>query len=402
MRVKLTDAYIRSREPRDKPYAIGDAACVGLCLRVTPKGAKSFAFVYRHKATRKVIWLNIGRYPDVTLTEARQRTDEARKVAASGGTPVLAAKAENGKTYAQVVTQYYDEYLRPLRSGAKVRTILERIGRIYGWNDRLIAGISDNDAATMLSHYANVRGKRKMANRVKELEHKMFRWAKQPGRKYVAVNPFSDLPALAPREERERFLQDDEIRELWRALDKPEALGLPWDITIVRDIATAYKLILATAARPGMVRGLAGTELCALSGPSTNGPHWSLPAERMKNEKPFITPLSGLALELLQPHLKTGQIFSLKRHLDDAARRIVKQLGMKRWTPHDLRRTAATILDRKGYSLDNIGHLLAHSRKGITKVYARWEHFDLKRKMATVLEQQLREILQATDMKAAA
>jgi len=199
-------------------------------------------------------------------------------------------------------------------------------------------------------------------------------------------------------------LEDDEIRELWRALDNPEALGLPWDIAIVRDIATTFKLILATAARPGMVSGIASTELCALSGPSENGPHWSLPAERMKNEKPFITPLSGLALEVLQPHLKSGRIFSLSpHHLDTAARDfIVPKLGMKHWTPHDLRRSAATILDRKGFSLDNIGHLLAHSRKGITKVYARWEHFDLKRRMATVLEQQLRQILQGADMRIAA
>jgi len=63
MRTKLTDSFIRSRVPRDKQYAIGDTACVGLCLRITPKGAKSFAFAYRHKATRKVVWLTIGRYP---------------------------------------------------------------------------------------------------------------------------------------------------------------------------------------------------------------------------------------------------------------------------------------------------------------------------------------------------
>jgi integrase len=404
MRTKLNDAYIRSRKPRDKQYAIGDTACIGLCLRVTPKGAKSFAFAYRSKATGKVVWLTIGRYPGTTLSEAREHADKARKVAGGGGTPVLTAKAENAKTYAHVVEQYHDEYLKTLRSGHRVHTILQRIGRIYGWNDRPIASITDDTAHAMLTNYANVRGKKKMANRVKQLLHTMFKWAKQPGRKYVAVNPFSDLPAPGgPKEERERFLEDDEIRQLWRALDNPEALGLPWDIAINRDIATVCKLILVTAARPGMVSGIASTELCDLSGPSTNGPHWSLSAVRMKNEKPFITPLSGLALELLQPHFKAGQIFSLaKHHLDTAARLIVAKLAMKRWTPHDLRRTAATILDRKGYSLDNIGHLLAHSRKGITKVYARWEHFDLKRRMATVLAQQLREILQVADMRIAA
>ena len=66
---------------------------------------------------------------------------------------------------------------------------------------------------------------------------------------------------------------------------------------------------------------------------------------------------------------------------------------MARWTPHDLRRTAATILDRAGYSLEQIGALLAHTRKGVTAVYARWDKFDLRREMATVIERSLRETL---------
>jgi integrase len=66
---------------------------------------------------------------------------------------------------------------------------------------------------------------------------------------------------------------------------------------------------------------------------------------------------------------------------------------MLRWTPHDLRRSAATILDREGYSLEQIGALLAHTRKGVTAVYARWDKFDLRREMAMVIERSLRETL---------
>jgi hypothetical protein len=93
MRVKLTDTAIRSYQPRASQYAIGDAACPGLCVRVTPNGVKSFAFAYRNKATGKVTWLTIGRYPDVALTRAREVANDARKTVANGGTP-LAAKAQ--------------------------------------------------------------------------------------------------------------------------------------------------------------------------------------------------------------------------------------------------------------------------------------------------------------------
>ena len=47
MRVKLTDTAIRSYQPRAVGYTVGDAACPGLCVRITPKGIKSFAFAYR-------------------------------------------------------------------------------------------------------------------------------------------------------------------------------------------------------------------------------------------------------------------------------------------------------------------------------------------------------------------
>ena len=270
---------------------------------------------------------------------------------------------------------------------------LQRIGRVYGWNDRPVASITDDDAAAMLHDIADRRGKKSMANQTKHIVHAMFKWAKQPGRKFVTVNPFADLAAPGgAKVTRDRFLSAAEIRQVWRALDEPERFD------VSRDAATALRLILVTAARPGMVRGMVGSELRDLRGPSEHGPHWSLPAERMKAGSAFITPLSGLALELLRPHLKADPAAPAVRPatatiLHEAAQRIVAGLGMERWTPHDLRRTAATILDRAGYSLEQIGALLAHTRKGVTAVYARWDKFDLRREMATVVERSLRETL---------
>jgi integrase len=261
---------------------------------------------------------------------------------------------------------------------------------VYGWNERPVASITDDEAAIMLHDIAIRRGKKANANQTKHILHGMFKWAKQPGRKFVTINPFADLPApggtITPRD---RFLSAAEIRQVWRALDDPASLG------IKGDTATALRLILVTAARPGMVRGMVGSELRDLTGPSLHGPHWALPAERMKAKSAFITPLSGLALELLRPRLKTdptAPLFDLPSYyLDHAAKLIVARLGMARWTPHDLRRTAATILDRSGYSLEQIGALLAHTRKGVTAVYARWDKFDLRREMATEIARSLRD-----------
>jgi integrase len=153
------------------------------------------------------------------------------------------------------------------------------------------------------------------------------------------------------------------------------------------------------------VRGIVGAELRDLNGPSEHGPHWSVPAERMKAGSAFITPLSPLALELLRPYLQADPdtpLLDLPRYyLDHAAKLIVARLGMKHWTPHDLRRTAATILDREGYSLEQIGALLAHTRKGVTAVYARWDKFSLRREMSLVIERSLRKTLDTPQAAAA-
>ena len=83
MKAKLTDVGIRSYTPRAAQYSIGDAACPGLCIRITPKGIKTFAYAYRDKATGKVAWLTIGRYPDVPLAKAREVVNDARKTVAN-------------------------------------------------------------------------------------------------------------------------------------------------------------------------------------------------------------------------------------------------------------------------------------------------------------------------------
>src|SRR5215471_7320214 len=165
MKAKLTDTGVRSYQPRAAQYSIGDAACPGLCIRITPKGVKTFAFAYRNKGTGKVMWLTLGRYPDVPLAQARELANDARKTAALGGKPVTPkvqrAEAEKKtKTYAEVVELYYDAKLKTLRTGAKVRGVLQRVGHIYGWNERPAAAITDDDAAAVLKDIAEARGRK--------------------------------------------------------------------------------------------------------------------------------------------------------------------------------------------------------------------------------------------------
>ena len=58
---------------------------------------------------------------------------------------------------------------------------LQRIGRVYGWNDRSVVSITDDDAAAMLHDIADRRGKRTMANQTKHIIHAMFKGPSSPG-----------------------------------------------------------------------------------------------------------------------------------------------------------------------------------------------------------------------------
>ena len=245
-------------------------------------------------------------------------------------------------------------------------------------------------------------------------------------------------PPGMPRR-RNRVLTPDEIRTLWAELDHPEAFGF------TADTATALRLILATAARPGMVTGMLREELIDLDAPqprpvlwgqlrevteddASNGPIWQLSHERMKGEDdgydstdPFIAPLNGDGGRADQGRARPRQSPGARPGADqrqghDATmqgnapaalmRAIWKKHGFAYARPHDLRRTAATLVqsavlpDRPmKWSVEEVGWLLGHrNEKGgpVTLVYARYDHFDEKRAMAATLERELNRILGAS------
>src|SRR5262249_61113696 len=151
-------------------------------------------------APARARWLPPGRSPAVPLARARELANDARKTAALGGTPltpkVQRAEAEKKtKTYADVVELYFDAKLAALRSGHKARGTLQRIGRVYGWNERAIASITDDDAAAMLHDIAARCGRKAMAEQTKHPLHPMFKWAEQPGRKVGIGIRMARLPA---------------------------------------------------------------------------------------------------------------------------------------------------------------------------------------------------------------
>jgi integrase len=318
--------------------------------------------------------------------------------------------------------------------------MLERTGRRFEWDARPVASITDDEAVACLARLKDREiidsgrpvGGPVAAFAVMSILREMFKWAKR--HKLIRVNIFANLEVDGVRKpkRRKRFLTPAEIRQVWSALDTPQAYGMS------HDAATAIRLIFATAARPGMVCGMLAGELVDLDAPQPashlrvvgdsdhhDGPVWILPHERMKrddrkyeSEEPFIVPLNALAVRLVgtarggrdgrvfgTPTL-TGKSKMTPNKLAKCVRKLVAKLEMQRWTPHDARRTAATMLGaidvpgRAKFADHEIGWLLAHregktSVSSTTEIYNRNVHFDEKRHMATLLGVELEKCIRS-------
>ena len=189
-------------------------------------------------------------------------------------------------------------------------------------------------------------------------------------------NPCRDAgrPALAAP--RERFLADDEIREFWRAT---ETLGWPF--------GPGFQLLLLTAQRRGEVFGAQWAEM------DLEKRLWTIPGARAKNGKENAVPLSEAVIAILSalPRFDGADLlFPARRSTDSrctgmsrAAARLRKAMGDgAHFTLHDLRRTAATGMQRVGIKLEVVEAVLNHvsgSRAGIVGVYQRHAFADEKR-----------------------
>ena len=200
----------------------------------------------------------------------------------------------------------------------------------------------------------------------------LFNWAAEAGRDYVTASPCVNLPKLDPEHPRTRVLSEDEIRIFWHGLDRDD---LPWD----RKTRLALKFELVTMLRSGELLGAQRDELFDLDG---DNPRFDVPLKRVKKRRVIQQPLSDLAVEIIREALEDGKehVFAsplgdqpMNRKVMATALRGTKHkgkvntpgicalLGLQPFTPHDLRRTAATLAGDLGFDDAWIAKCLDHA-----------------------------------------
>jgi len=375
-----------------KRVKIYDRKCPGLYVSITTTGVATFSFKFTDRQTGKQrsAWLGIYNPETFRVEHARSKVYSLKGMGGDALAETFrehkAAKSKAGKTVDEIIEERIDWMATPVKKpdgemrprietwenvASHLRRLLSpRLGR------KLASEVTKHDIAQLSNDIVAGRhgGKASIANarHMRRAASGLFNWAAEAGRDYVTASPCVNLPKLDAEHARTRVLSEDEIRTFWHGLDRDD---LPCD----RTIRLALKFELVTMLRSGELLGARRDELFDLDG---DNPRFDVPLKRVKKRRVIQQPLSALAVEIIKEALEDGKehVFASplgdqpldRRAMADALRGkkrkgkvttpgICARLGLRPFTPHDLRRTAATLAGDLGFDDAWIAKCLDHA-----------------------------------------
>jgi integrase len=368
----LTVTEITKAKPSDKHYRLTDER--GLTLLVRTTGAKLWQLRFRHEGKEKTA--SLGQFPDVSLSDARAKRDELRKLVAAGSDPVavkreqkLAKTAASENTFELVARQWYAHWKGP-KNARHAGYVLARLEAdvFPAIGARPIAEITAPDLVRMVKSIEK-RGALDIAKRCLQMTGQVFRHAIAHGIGGAERNPATDIKpndVLTPRT-KENYARID-ATELPQLLRKMEAYqGTP-------TTRLAIKLMSLTFVRTGELIGARWVEF------NLDAARWDIPAERMKMKTPHIVPLCPQAIDVLRTlHTVTGGrelLFPGERdHAKPMSNNTIlgalDRMGYKgKMTGHGFRGVASTVLHEQGFDHQHIELQLAHmERNAVSAAY---------------------------------
>ncbi len=376
----LTDTEIRNARPKDKPYKLTDGQ--GLYLLVTPKGSKLWRLKYRIGGIEKT--LSLGKYPQVSLKETRNKAFEAKQGLSSGIDPSQAKKAQKasdsgGDTFETISREWFGKFSAGWAPGHAERVIrlLER--DVFPWlGEKVIKEITAPELLAVLRRI-EARGAVDTAHRARQTAGAVFRYAVATGR--AERDPSGDLRGAIPpaRGGHMAAITDPKkLGGLLRAIDAYEG-GL-----IVR---CALRLAPLVFVRPGELRRMEWAEVSVERG------EWVIPGEKMKMREPHVVPLSKQALEILEEirpftgaerYVFPSPMSSNRPLSDMALLTALRRMGIAKeeMTIHGFRAAASSLLNAQGCPSDVIERQLAHAeRNKVRAAYNRHDYLPERRKM---------------------
>ena len=379
----LTDTHCKTAKPKEKAYKLSDGG--GLYLEVMPHGSKLWRLKYRYLGKENRI--SLGSYPEVSLKEARDKRDSAKKKLIEGVDLAQHKKKEKqlivlnaAKTF-ELVAREWHEHSKERWTPTYANDLLHRLEMdIFPEIGR--RPIRDITPAEILSVIRKIedRGASEIARRSMQTCGQIFRYA--VGTSRIESDPTRDLKGLLKPFKRSHFasLEINELPNFIDILNRNEA-------RLYAQTIRAIKLLMLTFVRTRELIGATWNEI------NLEQAIWEIPAERMKMRKPHIVPLSKQVIELLQEQKElTGKwkwVFpNLVRPSDHMSNNTVlmalKRMGYgKKMTGHGFRALAmSTIKEKLGYRHEVVDRQLAHApRNKVDRAYDRAQFLDERKVM---------------------
>ncbi len=347
----LSDPKCRNTKALPKPQKLFDGE--GLFLLVQPNGSKLWRMAYRYGGKQKT--LAFGIYPHVSLSDARERRAEAKRLLAAGKDPGVGETPL--ETFASVAERWFEKEKEHCAESHTSR-VISRVRReaFPTLGNRPIAEIEPPEILAVLRK-VEARGAIEVAKRLRQSISSIFRFAIAEGHaKFNAAADVGEALKPSPRVRHFSMVKTGEMHDLVRDVKAYD--GEP---------STRIGLLFAmhVFVRTGELRFATWKEIEDLDGAE---PLWRIPKERMKMGREHLVPLSRQAVALLREmNLGTQYIFPGLRGKPMSENTLLYglyRLGYhSRQTVHGFRRLASTTLNEAGFNPDHIEMQLAHVEK---------------------------------------
>ncbi|RZN21114.1 integrase [Bradyrhizobium sp. Leo121] len=410
MQAKITKTNV---DRLTKGQILADKEVRGFVARKLDSGAVTFGYRYRDKMTGKQRWLGLGLHGSITAEQARTLAKKAAGEVADKRDPVAEqedARAEAKKavqaainTVDAVLDAFEKDHVDGLRSGDQVKQaftnhVRPRIG------ERSIYDLKRSDITSMLNAVKEEAGP-VMADRVLAHVRKAFNWQMTQDNEFNSPIVRGMAKTKPKDRARKRTLSDDEIRDIWKALDEWEGPAC---------YPRFVKSLLVAMTRRNESARLHTEEL--------EGDLWTIPASRYKNKRDHVIPITPTMRALIdwKPAGRRNSWFvfsttdgekafsgfsKAKKELNKLIAKIRKaerRPAMKQWQLHDLRRTGRSLMSRAKVDADHAERCMGHVIGGVRETYDRYEYLDEKRAAFEALAGMLEMILKPPGQTSAA
>jgi integrase len=380
--VALTNVAVQGAKPKAKRYILKDER--GLYLEVAPSGGKWWRL--RYWLAGRENRLSLGTFPEVSLAQARERRDEARKLLAQGVDPSAARKAEKAgeeaeaETFAALALEWFERFKHTF-TAKHGDTVMHRLKTdVFPWlGHRPVREITAPEILAVVRRIED-RGAAETARRQLQKIGQILAFAVATGR--AERNPAADLRGAVPPPAKRHFaaLTDSfKVAELLKDIDAYQGSHV---------VRCALRLAPLLFVRPGELRHAEWAEF-ELDGRT---PLWRIPPEKMKMRRQHLVPLAPQAVAILRElHPLTGSgkyLFPGNRHgkviSENTIGAALRSLGYtsEEMTAHGFRAMASTMLNETGWPPDVIEAQLAHAPKNaIRAAYNRAQYMPQRQEM---------------------